>query len=225
MFKLLFLVIGILMMSNCAPLYIPATRPYVFPDSSRTKSLNLSMGSSGLDIQYAGTIGAEYVMFTAVSLDSRNDSTQKDYHRHVAGEIGIGRAARSKYLAGAILFGGGIGYTRSYATFIDVDILAQGNYGKIFFQTDGALHLDFLEFIISHRISYIHFFEINNFHNNEPAKGILKSAFFSEPVFIISGGEALKTELQIGISLPLTQAEIFEYQPYMVSLGFRYFWK
>jgi hypothetical protein len=214
----------ILIISGCAPVYIPnTTNAPLF--SNRGELLVAGFGgTNGYDAQFAYAITDHVAMIANGSFQSKSDSSALDrYHKHLFGELGAGYYTKLGDRARFECFGGyGLGQAETgydYTFFTHNSGVVKGMYERYFIQTDFGISstFDVVTSGISLKGSYVNFFKFSS--GLEEIHESRSNMYFEPAVFIRVGWKYIKFQFQFGGSILTNENPAFNHQPFMLSGG------
>jgi len=218
---------------RCAPIYVPAA--HNIPMFSGKGEFQGSVGAGlGLNVQTANAFH-DHLAFSANYLFAKREE-QEHGRRHQAGEIALGYYANfNERWCFEVFAGYGMGKGNAYdsaysleSPFLILPLFssdryeATGTFNKIYIQPSIGLKKNDFTWSISAKLSYVNATEINISRNDEYWwKGKTSKAFFSW----VGDGQAplLKKKIflhyQVGLNVPFGDDPIFDYEPFMGSIG------
>ncbi len=208
---LLTIILLIIYLSGCSPLYIPNTVNTPLLSNKGEIQGAVYTGTSGFDPQLAYAITDNIgVMLNGSFENSESDSTD-DYHKHQLFELGVGYYKKLSDNGRFEIFGGyGFGKIDAYTEYAIFDTRSDVNSNKIFIQPAFGLSSKIFDFGFASR------FVIINIHDDI----VSYTRSYIEPALTVRvGWKQVKFAYQIGYSIPFNEDAIIEYQPLMMSLG------
>jgi hypothetical protein len=181
---------------------------------------NLSTGVSGTDIQAAYALTDEIGIMANTSFYNETSDTTDDFHKHSIFELGMGYYGDLSNYGRFELYGGfGTGKIKAYNQDLTFDDdVTDAVFSKIFIQPSFGLKSEYFDGNLGTRLAFVKV----NYKQEAPG---LEEGFqpFVEPVLTGRLGiKNVKIISQIGFSLPLTDDHVFDYQPFIFSLGLHF---
>ena len=215
-----------LLLISCAPLYVPNKVNTPLLSQKNEASVDFSYGESGVNLQSAYAVTENIgVMLNGSYLsqennyDANNDRSYLRKSKFAETAIGYFNGITNTSVA-EIYFGGGIGKASSIDNFMligEEKIYSEGNYYKLFLQTNIGIKGKFVEGGVALRTSYINF---TNFHYENVNVEMYPESYFFEPaVFVRFGGPIFKFQSQLGFASKLSEKEFVTYNPLILSVG------
>jgi hypothetical protein len=222
------LIILSLLLTSCAPIYIPNNINTPLLSRKNEATINLAAGQNGADCQLSYAVSdnigvllnGSYLLSDKKGNSGNNDTYQQkqNYIEAAVGSFGeiTENAVVETYL--------GIGYGKSASSdsylFDDSKkIYGEGEFYKIFLQTDIGMKGKFFEGGIALRSAYIKFDKIS-YESNYPADKKFDSIFLEPAVFMRVGSPNFKIQTQVGFSSKLSRKDFLMYEPLILSIGF-----
>ena len=220
-----FIISSLLYIQSCAPAYIPnRINAPLFTEAGEV-SVDLSVGRSGLDPQFAMSVTENigFMVNGSLSLPNNTDTTDLDFHRHGFIEAGAGYSKKIGTNQVFEIFGGfGRGFSESYWT---NDLIGNVNmksqYNRFFIQPSFGITQKNIDFAFSNRFVLVQMSINNQYSNNFTVN---QFDYFWEPVVTFrAGGTYVKFIMQTGLSVPLIQIpeNSYEYRKFIFSIGMR----
>ncbi len=219
-------VISIVMMSACAPVYVPTAKHTPMLEEKGEMDLALQGGTNGFDVQGAYAITDKLGVIGAVSASDTEGSSSNSDHKHFVVEGGLdyfkklGERGRFEAIGG---LGFGTSEAKGEYNFQGTQTLtAKGSFSKYFLQSNIGLETKAADVGLALRMTQMVFskFETSGTTYNDTKTG----TFFEPSIFARLGWKKLKIETQLGFSAPFQQNLDFQYEPFTLSLGVRYSW-
>ncbi len=201
----------IILLSGCAPLYIPNTVNTPLLSNKGEIQGAVYTGTSGFDPQLAYAITDNIGIMLNGSFENSESDTTGDYHKHQFYELGIGYYKKLSDMGRFEIFGGyGFGNINAYSEVALFNSIADVKSNRIFIQPAFGLSSKIFD------LSFASRFVVVNIQND-----LIKSTrSFIEPAFTARvGWKQVKFAYQIGYSIPFNEDAIIEYQPLMMSIG------
>jgi len=218
-----------LMMSSCAPLYVPSTRNAALFRGAGEFQGSVHIGT-GLDAQAAVSVTDHVGVMGGYNHVSRNtnDNNDDDYIKHNSWEAAVGYYENTGKICYEFFGGYGKGEGESNGDFFEVDnTYGTGTYSKIFIQPSVGSNNHVFNWIATARISHIDFDRITYFDDNQSQPTItVKSpdpVIFIEPSFtgrVFFGKSPIYSQFQVGFSYATQGNPGFDYEPFNFSFGF-----
>jgi hypothetical protein len=202
-----------LVVSSCAPAYIPNVINTPLLSNKGEFQAAVYTGTSGFDPQLAYAVSDHVGLMLNGSFASRTNDSTDDYHKHQFVEIGTGYYTKIG-TEGRFETFGGFGYGKVKVN-DDNDLwLAHSDVNSIrlFIQPAFGLTSDFFDGSAAMRFVFLDLYQGS-------VKG---SDFFIEPVVTCKlGFKYVKAVFQTGFSLRTfsSSSNYFNYQPFIISIG------
>jgi len=219
------LILVVLLIQACSPIYVANSYQTPLLDEKGELNGNIQVGSNGSDIQGAYAISdhlgvaaaASYAKMEAV----QGGTVNEDYHKHTYGEaaltyfkpFGIGRFE----LLGGLGLGSASAVDNFDFTGSNSEERTDGNYNKVFAQTNIGLETGIIETGLSLRLAQVTFTEFET--DNQFYDGSEGGTFFEPAVFARLGWKNVKLEAQYGVIAKLQDDLYYPYQPFHLSVG------
>lgn len=214
---ILFIIISI--EYSCSPAYIPNVANVPMLTNKGESQIGVYAGFSGLDVQYASAPANHIgIMLNSSFMNSTSDP-QKNYHKHIFAEGGIGYFNKNKGNLSYELYGGyGYGIIDIATTSFSQIIKTRATISRIFFQPSIGFSSKFFEISFTPRTVYVN--SVSDIVNSQVA-----DLYFIEPILTMNlGFKKVYLQLQAGTSLSLANnlPEWFTYEPIILSLGIHF---
>lgn len=221
------LLLFILVLSSCAPVYIPNVRNSPMFTKAGEFQASAQLGN-GLDLQSALSVSnqigimANYSYADRGSLDPNNPD---EFHKHKLFEGGVGYFNNTGNVSYEFFVGYGKGEGSSYDQyefFGTQSSAATGRFKRYFVQPAIGYNKSDFHFSFVPRIAIVDFYEFTNSLSgtalsiNEDAKVFIEPAICSRANF--SENRAFFT-LQAGFSISASKNVYFEHRPFQFSFG------
>lgn len=214
----------VILLTGCTPIYNPTVENVPLFSSKGDVSVGFYGGTSGKDLQAAYAVTDHFAVMVNGSYEKTKpqaDTLPDNYQKHIFGEVGagyftkIGRSGRFETFGG---FGTGYGYAENKFYFISpVEVYAKGYYNRYFLQTTCGASSELFDGGLSLRGSYVNFYR---YSHSETDYDQSNNQFLLEPViFGRVGWKMVKFQTQIGLSIPLGDINIGNYQILIFNLG------
>ena len=219
------LLLGLLAMSACAPVYIPNLRNSPMFTKGGEFQASVQIGN-GLEVQSAFAITDHFgaiADFSYINQNGFDADHPDDYHRHKLFEGGLGYFLNHDDSFFEVFAGYGQGQGSSYDQydfFGPQSAIATGRYNKYFLQPAFGINKDEMNFAFVPRISMVDFYEFSTELSSSRAEEQPK--FFFEPAVVGRANFAhnrLFCIFQLGVSLGMSQDIYFERRALQASLG------
>jgi len=211
---------------SCAPLYVPNKINTPLLSQKNEASVDFSYGESGVNLQSSYAITNNIgVMLNGAYLSQENNYDEKNERSYLRkskfAETAVGYFNNfSGNSVAEIYFGGGLGKASSIDNYMligEEKIYSEGNYYKLFLQTNIGIKGKFVEGGVALRTSYINFTKFH--YENLDLKMYPESYFFEPSVFVRFGGPIFKFQSQLGFASKLSNKEFVTYNPLILSVG------
>lgn len=230
---LILFVAVMILLSQCAPVYVPNTRNAPLLTKAGEFQGAMQFGTSGIDLQGAVAVTNNFALMGNYSYGNRNTDTlyttdRDDYHKHKFLEGAIGYYKHEEKFTFEVFLGYGQGEATSlgtYSTFKSVKEVATGKYRRFFLQPSFGITKKFVQLAFTPRFSLVDFSEFRT-SATSTLSGDLQPKIFVEPAFTARFNfldNRFFASIQVGVSTSLTDNTAFDYQPVNIStgLGFR----
>ena len=216
-----------LIFTSCAPTYLPNGLHTPLLYEKGEIEVNISTGTNQFDGQVAAAIANHLAIMGNFASANFNDESSGEFSRHRLAEFAvgtffpIGSAGSFEAYAG---YGRGRGDSKDEGLISNNNtfITAEGNYNRLFLQTNIGVTTKFVEAGLGLRASHLSF---SNYTENGTVFSDPPSALFIEPaMFLRLGGGSdqkwnVKGFMQLGFSAPVAQEIEFDHQGLIVNLG------
>jgi hypothetical protein len=217
------LLMVVLLVSSCAPVYIPNVRNApLFRQSGKFQG-SVHIGP-GLDLQGAVSVTDHLgLMVNFNNVNRTGTEDESDYVKHRFFEGGIGYYNNVRSICYEVFAGFGKGEGSSYDEYYFFGpgyILATGRYNRVFLQPSIGSNHRIFNWIFSARLSWVDFTEFEALGRSVYTN--LDSKLFIEPSFTgrINFGESpLYGQFQFGLSWPADNSDYIDYEPLHLSFG------
>lgn len=201
----------IILLSGCAPLYIPNTVNTPLLSNKGEIQGAVYAGTSGFDPQLAYAITDNIGIMLNGSFENSESDTTDDYHKHQLFELGVGYYKKLSDKGRFEIFGGyGFGNINVYTENAIFNSVTDVNSNKFFIQPAFGLSSKIFDFGFASRFVFI------KIHDDI----VSYTRSYIEPALTVRvGWKQVKFAYQIGYSIPFNKDAIIEYQPLMMSLG------
>lgn len=233
-FYSLYILLGILVLTSCAPVYVPNTRNSPLFTKAGEFQGALQYGTSGFDAQGAVSITNNFAVMANYSYGNRNtdtlsSQTTDNYHKHNFYEGAIGYYQNDRSFCFEIFLGYGRGEATSYGPYdifsSSTDNLATGKYTRVFLQPSFGFNKKVVNVAFTPRFSLVDFTE---FHSNNSARPTVdpEPKIFFEPAVTARFNfidNRLFGTIQMGVSTSFSDNAVYDHEPFNIStgLGFR----
>lgn len=219
---ILFIFIFLIIISveySCSPAYIPNVANVPLLANKGESQVGIYAGFSGLDVQYASAPANHFGIILNSSFMNNTNDPQKNYHKHIFAEAGIGYFNKDKANLSFELFGGyGYGIVDVSSEFLGITYLTKATISRIFIQPDIGISTKFFEFSFTPRTVFVR--SVSDIDNTKRA-----DLYFIEPILTMDlGFKKLYLQIQGGLSFPMSNdiPEWFSYSPIVLSLGIHF---
>jgi hypothetical protein len=207
-------------LASCSPEYIPNVVNTPMFDEQGELQANLSAGVSGTDVQAAYALTDNVGVMLNSSFNRQVSDTTEDYHKHTILEFGLGYyGSISDYGRYEIYGGYGAGRIKGYDedNIFDSQI-TDATFGKIFLQPSFGFKSNYFDGSMGARIALVRV----DYKND--SEGLSEKFHpFVEPVITGRLGiKNVKVVSQVGLSFPFKDEHVFDYQPFIFSLGLHF---
>lgn len=214
---ILFIIISI--EYSCAPAYIPNVANVPLLTNKGESQIGLYAGFSGLDIQYTTAPANHFgIMINSSFMNSTNDP-QKNYHKHIFAEGGIGYFNKTKGNLSYELFSGyAYGIVDVSTVFLGTTYLTKATISRYFIQPDIGFSSKLFEISFTPRTVFVN--SVSDIDNAQKA-----NLFFVEPILTMNlGYKKAYLQFQAGTSLSLDNniPEWFTSEPIIFSMGLHF---
>ena len=219
------LLLGLLAMSACAPVYIPNLRNSPMFTKGGEFQASAQIGN-GLEVQSAFAITDHFgaiADFSYINQSGFDPDHPDDFHRHKLFEGGLGyfRNHEDSFLEVFVGYGKGQGSSYDqYEFFGPQSSVATGRYNRYFLQPAFGVNKGEMNFAFVPRISMVDFYEFSN--ELSSARADKQPKVFFEPAVVGRANFAhnhLFAAFQLGVSLGMSQDIYFERRTLQGSLG------
>lgn len=222
-----FLLVALLGISSCAPVYVPNVRNSPMFTKAGEFQASVQIGN-GLEAQAAFAVIDHFGVMTNYSyIDATDPENEEDYLRHTFFEGGVGyfKNKSESFFEVFAGYGRGKGTTyESYSFFGSVSTAATGQYHRYFLQPAFGMNKEALQFSFVPRFSLVDFYEFSY----ELASTSIQAdpKFFFEPAFVSRinfANNHMFATFQAGASLGMSDDIYFDRRTFQCSggLGFR----
>ena len=202
---------------SCSPEYIPNMANTPMFDSKGDIQANVSAGVSGYDFQGAYALTDHVGAMVNTSFKNQTSDTTQDYHKHSIYELGLGYYGDLGEYGRYEIFGGfGTGNIQALNEGLEFDNpYTDAIFSKVFIQPSIGFKSEVFDANLGTRVAMV---KVNY---QQTAEGLNeKFQPFAEPVLTGRlGFKYVKLVSQVGFSIPLTNEYVFDYQPFIISLG------
>jgi hypothetical protein len=224
---LIAVVVVSVLMSSCAPLYVPSSRNAALFRGAGEVQGSVHVGT-GLDAQAAVSVTNHIGIMGGYNHVSRNtaDSNDDDYIKHSSWEGALGYYENTGKICYEIFGGYGKGKGESNGDFFETDnTFGTGTYSKFFIQPSVGTNNHIFNWIVTARVSHIDFEDIRYFDLNQPTMTVKRPdpVIFIEPSFtgrVFFGKSPIYSQFQAGFSYTTQGNPGFDYEPFHFSVGF-----
>lgn len=224
---LIAVVLVTVLMSSCAPLYVPSSRNAALFRGAGEVQASVHVGT-GLDAQAAVSVTNNIGVMGGYNYVSRNtaDNNDNDYIKHKAWEGAVGYYENTGKICYEIFGGYGKGEGESNGDFFEIDnTFGTGTYSKFFIQPSVGTNNHIFNWIVTARVSHIDFEDIRYFDLNQTTMTIKRPdpVIFIEPSFtgrVFFGKSPMYSQFQAGFSYTTQGNPGFDYEPFHFSVGF-----
>lgn len=218
-----FTFIALLMVSACAPVYVPNLRNSPMFTKGGEFQASAQIGN-GLEAQSAYAVTEHFgVMANFAYINQTDPEAEKDYHRHQFVEGGAGYFSNkdNSFFEVYAGYGRGKGSTfDGFEFFGPQSVAATGRYERYFLQPAFGVNKDEINVSFAPRFSMVDFYEFATEVNATPIHENPK--FFFEPAIIGRGNFANNhafVTFQAGASLSMNESIYFDRRTFTVGLG------
>jgi len=227
---------SMLLLSQCSPVYVPNTRNAPLLSKAGEFQTAMQFGTNGLDLQAAVAVTNNLAVMGNYSYGNRNtdtlydNSNKENFHKHKFYEGAIGYYRNDDMFCFEIFLGYGRGEGTSYGHYslfsTSEDRFVTGKYDRYFIQPSFGIKKKFISVAFTPRFSMVDFSEFSASSSSTPETVNLEPKMFVEPAVTARFNfldNRFFASIQIGVSTPLADNVIFDYEPFNVStgLGFR----
>lgn len=222
-----FILASFVLLTSCAPIYIPNNVNTPLLTEAKEFTLNMSTGMDGFDCQLAYAVTDDIGLMlngAYLSKDGTNihDSEVKytQQQKYIETALGWFQQPYDNFVVETYL-GGGIGKSSSTDSYLFTDdkkIYGEGNFYKLFVQSDMGFKSSFLEGGVALRGAYINFYKMH--HDLNLTVNKFDGLFIEPAVFLRIGGPVFKIQSQFGFTSKLSNKKFLIYEPYILSIGF-----
>jgi len=210
------LIIAVLFLASCAPIYTPNIVHTPLFSEKNDADLQIGMGTSGYDVQAAYAPTNYLGVMVNSSFQYRDVTDTNYYHKHEFVEAAVGYYGKideaGRY---ECYLGYGNGEAKSYSP--DFYGLVTGSYNRFFIQPSIGAKMDVFEGAFSLRVAYVDMYKISK--NVEYRRSELNSFYF-EPVLTAKVGyKFVKFFVQGGLSLPIENTLKYTDSPLLLNFG------
>ncbi len=206
--------------TSCSPEYIPNVVNTPMFDEMGELQANVSAGVSGTDVQAAYALTDHVGLMLNSSFRDEVSDTSRDFHKHTILEFGLGYYGNISDYGRYEIYGGyGGGRIKGFDEDNVFDSrITDALFGKIFIQPSIGLKSNYFDGNLGARFAMV---RVD--YKNNPEGLNEKFQPFVEPVITGRLGiKNVKVVSQLGFSLPLTDEYVFDYQPFIFSLGLHF---
>lgn len=215
--------IALLMVSACAPVYVPNVRNSPMFTKDGEFQLNAQFGN-GFEVQSAYAITEHFgVMSNFSFIDQTGMDEEEDYHRHQFFEGGAGYFSNKDESFFEVFAGYGRGKGTTFDAFEffgSQSVAATGRYERYFVQPAFGLNKDEMNISFAPRFSMVDYYEFSTETTRSPINEQPK--FFFEPAIIGRGNFAnnhMYAIFQAGASMSMNQSVYFDRRTFTLSIG------
>lgn len=217
------LLIALVAMSACAPVYIPNLRNSPMFTKGGEFQVSAQIGN-GFEAQSAFAISDHFGVIASYSLVDQSSSDEpEDYHRHRIFEGGAGYFINREDSFFEVFAGYGRGKGSTYDGFEFFGpqaVAATGEYERYFIQPAVGMNRGELDFSFVPRVSMVDFFQYSNEVTSTPIREEPK--FFFEPAIVGRGNFAnnrMFFTFQAGVCLGMSQDVYFDRRTFQLGGG------
>lgn len=213
----------VLMMTSCAPVYVPNVRNApLFRESGEFQgSVHIGLG---VDAQAAFAITDHLgIMANYNWVDRSGSDDESDYVEHQLFEGGLGYYNNTGSICYEIYGGYGRGEGSGYDEYYFFgfgSLLATGRYNRYFLQPSIGSNHHIFNWTFTTRVSFVDFTEFET--AGQQVYTDLDTEIFLEPSFtgrIFFGKSPVYGQFQAGINFPVGNSDFIEYEPFQMSMG------
>lgn len=214
-----FFLILLIVLTSCAPIYIPNIVHAPLFSEKNDADLQIGMGTSGYDVQAAYAPANYLGLMVNSSFQNRGVSDTSSFHKHEFVEAAVGYYGKideaGRY---ECYLGYGNGEAKSYSP--DFYGLVTGSYNRFFLQPSIGAKMDVFEGAFSLRVAYVDMYRISK--NVQYNRSELNSFYF-EPVLTAKVGyKFVKFFVQGGLSLPIENSLKYTDSPILLNFGLNF---
>jgi hypothetical protein len=223
-----YLIIIALFLTSCAPIYIPNNVNTPLLSKKHEATFNIGAGLNGADVQLSYAVSDDIGLLlngSYLSDENKNHDgkniTYQEQQKYIEAAIGTFGSASENVVMEAYA-GGGYGKSASIDSYLlnnSKKIYGEGEFYKLFLQTDIGLKGKILEGGVALRCAYIRFDKLR-YETDFQFDKSLEGFFFEPAVFMRFGGPIFKIQTQVGFSTKLNRKEFLIYEPLILSIGF-----
>jgi hypothetical protein len=218
-----FVLIALLAVSACAPVYVPNVRNSPMFTKSGEFQASVQIGN-GLEVQSAFAITNHFaVMTNYLYVDQAGFDDEEDFHRHKFFEGGLGYFGNKDDSFFEVFAGYGKGKGSSYESyefFGSQSLMATGEYDRFFIQPAFGLNKSDVQFSFAPRFSLVDFYKFSNEIGSTEIHEQPK--FFFEPAIVGKANFAnnhMFVVFQAGASLGMSENVYFDRRTFQLSAG------
>ncbi len=213
---------GLMVLSSCAPLYLPNSIYVPMVEEQGDINATASVGNNGYNLQ-AGIALTDYLLVMGGLAGANNGKSGEEETNHSFWEFGLGYYTElDQNIRFNILAGYGWGNTLAlqdpYADPSALTYQVSGEYSRVFLQPAICLVKKDFELSFISRFSYVDFPTIASGCGLQNITA--DNMMFMEPVVnIIVGWRNVKFYAQTGFSLPYDNNKAFQHQAFIIASG------
>jgi hypothetical protein len=214
----------VVMMSACAPAYVPNLRNA--PAFTKGGEFQGSVQAlNGVDIQTAVSATKHIAFMANFSLGYRDNTESNNYHRHQLIELGAGYFTKREGIGFQFFAGYGRGSSEGmYEWFTNDEEATISKFDRYFFQPALSFYQPRVTMSIVPRFSYLNFYEYKNV--NTLVDFDKRDMTFFEPAFITNiyfAENKFFLTMQVGLAVPFQnyryEEEPFDYRFFTTGIG------
>jgi hypothetical protein len=200
-----------LLLSSCAPEYIPNVINTPLLHNKGELQVSASAGISGFDPQAAYAVTDNFGLMLNASFSNRSSNTGSDFHKHNFVEFGLGYyKVFEEYFCFEVYGGGGFGNNQGKYT-TGWGISESNNESTRFFvQPAIGISTEFVDLALASRLAQL------SIHSDE---GHFRDLYIEPALVLKLGYQYLKFITQVGFSVPINDNFEIDYQPFIFSIG------